>query len=108
MTIKTSNIRELTPQVLALSVADRLHLMEEIVRSLQADIAPDRELNGTIDGGQNSSEVAESDAEDTKNLDEHGNRHPLLVMLESLEPLDDEEEFPDVDEGSLPLDDVCL
>ena len=36
------------------------------------------------------------DTEDTKHLDEHGNRHPLLVMLESLEPLGPEDDFPEI------------
>ncbi|MGD1902159.1 MAG: hypothetical protein ACFB9N_07955 [Geitlerinemataceae cyanobacterium] len=106
MTVNTSNVRELTSQVLALSVADRCCPIEAIARSLQTDIAPADGTNGTTDSEQSPTEVSEPTAEDAKNVDDNGNGDPLLVWLASLEPLD--EDFPGVDEGLLPLDDICL
>lgn len=96
-------LQAIEAQILQLSADERLHLIQAIARSLQTEDASE---TGSIEPEKTA--IESLDEEDTKNLDEHGNRHPLLVMLESLEPLDDEEPFPDVDEGLLPLDDIYL
>jgi hypothetical protein len=96
-------LQAIEAQILQLSANERLHLIQAIARSLQTEDASE---TGSIEPEKTA--IESLDEEDTKNLDEHGNRHPLLVMLESLEPLDDEEPFPDVDEGLLPLDDIYL
>lgn len=94
MTVQPSNVRELTSQVLALSADDRRYLMELIARSLQADIAPADETNGTTESGQSPTAASEPHAEGTQNLDENGDDDSLLVWLASLEPLD--EDFPEI------------
>ena len=66
-------------------------MIQTIARSLQVDIAPPPEPDESDANGSQS-----PDTEDTKHLDEHGNRHPLLVMLESLEPLGPEDDFPEI------------
>lgn len=105
MTEQNTNLKQLETQVLALPLADRLELMQAIVRSMQMDMSETLDLT-TSELETTSMEERSEQADTIKTTPEESPRHPLLVMLESLDDLD--EEFPDVDEGLLLLDDICL
>jgi hypothetical protein len=100
MTGQTTNLEQLETQVLALPLADRLELMQAIVRSIQMDIP--EVVNHTTPELETISTEERSDKSDTTETSpDESPRHPLLVMLESLDDLD--EEFPDISDLSRKL-----
>lgn len=105
MTEQTTNLEQLETQVLALPLADRLELMQAIVRSVQMDISETVDST-TPELATISTEERSEQSDTSETASDESPRHPLLVWLESLDDLD--EDFPDIDEGLLPLDDVCI